>query len=289
MDESGNTPEMTEFFTRVLGGEWHLYSSHIRVGSSETENQQAKLDLLGDLMHLRPGARVLDIGSGWGGPLTYLATRYGVSGVGISLVPQQCEYANRRARKHGAALEFRPCHWQDFVADEPFDAVMTTGVVVHFPNLLDYFVRANQWLRPGGILLNEEMHLLSPDAQHESVVRANRAMAALDEVRKKGRGIGGRLVIDEEGSYVTLDRELDLLRTAGFDIERVVALSMTDYQETVRGWLDNCERQRAELTALTSHDAYRWYRLYFRLFCRLIDDRAMRLDVVTARRPDHSP
>lgn len=288
MGGSGDTAELTQFFTRVLGGEWHLYSSHLLNSESETENQQAKLDLLADLMRLRPGARVLDIGCGWGGSLTYLATRYGVTGVGISLVPQQCAYAAQRAQKHGVPLEFRPSHWEDFEADEPFDAVMTSGVVVHFPCLLDYFVRAKQWLRPGGILLNEEMHLLSPDVQPGSVSRASRALAALDEVRKKGREAGGRLVIDEEGSYVTLDQETDLLRKAGFEIERTVSLSMTDYQKTVQGWVDNCERRQADLTALTSHDVYRWYRLYFRLFKRLIDDRTMQLDVVTARLPHGS-
>ncbi|MFF5106437.1 SAM-dependent methyltransferase [Streptomyces sp. NPDC000134] len=283
MGSPSDTAELTEFFTRVLGGEWHLYSSHILGHATETENQQAKLDLLAEQMHLRPGARVLDVGCGWGGSLTYLATRYGVTGVGISLVPQQCAYAGRRARRHGVPLEFRPSHWQDFEADEPFDAVMTTGVVVHFPSLLDYFVRARQWLRPGGVLLNEEMHLRSADA---SASRASRALAALDDVRKKGREAGGRLVVDEEGHYVTLDRETELLREAGFEVERVVPLSMADYQRTVEGWVDNCERRKAELTELTGRDVYRWYRLYFRLFRRLIDDRTMRLDVVSARVPD---
>ncbi|MFH9005877.1 SAM-dependent methyltransferase [Streptomyces afghaniensis] len=289
MDRTGDTAELTAFFTKVLGGEWHLYSSHILTGDSETGNQQAKLDLLAELMHLRPGARVLDIGSGWGGSLTYLATRYGVTGVGISLVPQQCAYATQRAQKYGVPLEFRPSHWQDFHADEPFDAVMTTGVVVHFPSLLDYFVRAKQWLRPGGILLNEEMHLLPAGVRNDPAARASRALAALDEVRKQGREAGGRLVVDEEGAYVTLDQETELLQQAGFEIEQVVPLSMQDYQKTVEGWVANCERSQAELTALAGRDVYRWYRLYFRLFRRLIDDRAMRLDVVTARLPHVRP
>lgn len=283
MGDSGYPGEMTEFFTRVLGGEWHLYSTHIPTGRSVTEDQQAKLDLLAELMHLRPGARVLDVGCGWGGPLTYLATRYGVTGVGISLVPQQCEYAARRAARYGVSLEFRPSHWMDFAADQPFDAVMTSGVVVHFPRLVDYFAKAREWLRSGGVLLNEEMHLLSADTRNGTVARVSRAMAALDDVRKKGREVGGRLVVDEEGSYITLDQEVETLRTAGFAVERVVPLSMADYQRTVERWVDTCQRRRDELTALVTLDVYRWYRLYFRLFRRLVDDRTMGLDVVVAR------
>ena len=282
------TAETTELFTRILGGEWHLYSTHVLSGDpaeTETASQPAKLDLLAELLRLRPGMRVLDVGCGWGGSLTYLAKRYGVTGLGISLVPQQCEYAQRRADRHGVPLRFRPSHWQDLAADEPFDAVMTSGVVVHFASLHDYFVRARDWLRPGGRLLDEEMHLLSPDVRHDAVARSSRAMAFLDEVRKKGRAAGGRLVVEEEGRYVTLDEELTTLRAAGFEIERVAPLSMRDYQRTTERWLANCERQRAELTELAGDDAYRWYRTYFRLFRRLIDDRAMQLDVVVARLP----
>ena len=110
-------------------------------------------------------------------------------------------------------------------------------------------------------------------------------MAFLDEVRKKGRETGGRLVVDEEGSYVSLRQEIEKLREAGFDIERVVRLSMADYQQTVERWVANCERQRDELTALVTHDVYRWYRTYFRLFRRLIDEQAMQLDVLVARLP----
>jgi cyclopropane-fatty-acyl-phospholipid synthase len=277
-----STPPMTDFFLRVLGGEWHLYSGHLQTTATVTGNQQAKLDLLAELMRLRPGARVLDVGCGWGGALTYLAVRYGVTGVGISLVPQQCDFARDHARQNGVSLDFQPSHWQDFTADEPFDAVMTSGVVVHFPSLSDYFTAAGQWLRPGGILLNEEMHLHAADGAAQ---RVSRAMTALDDVRKLGREVGGRLVVDEEGHYVSVDEELATLRSAGFDIDRVTPLPMADYQHTVEQWVDNCERQRAELTALTSHDVYRWYRLYFRLFRRLIDDKAMSLDVITARRP----
>lgn len=283
------TAESTELFTRVLGGEWHLYSTHVLSGDpeqTETASQEAKLDLLAEAMGLRPGMRVLDVGCGWGGSLTYLAAQHGVTGLGISLVPQQCEYAQRRADRHGVDLTFRPSHWQDLVAEEPFDAVMTSGVVVHFASLRDYFVRAREWLRPGGVLLNEEMHLLSADIGHDAVARSSRAMAFLDEVRKKGREAGGRLEVEEEGRYITLDEELATLRDAGFEVDRVLPLSMRDYQRTTERWLANCERQRAELTELAGDDAYRWYRTYFRLFRRLIDDRAMQLDVVVARRPD---
>lgn len=287
MSVPDQTTETTELFTRVLGGQWHLFSSHVlgeQRTESETESQEAKMDLIGSALSLRPGDRVLDVGCGWGGPLTYMASRFGITGTGISLVPQQCEYAARRAAEHGVDLEFRAIHWADFVPDRPYDAVMTSGVVVHFADLAGYFSTARDWLAPGGRLLNEEMHLRSEETSHEAVARASRSMAFLDEVRRKGRERGGRLAVVEEGRYVTLEDEMAMLTDSGFEIEQVLPLSMSDYQFTVDRWLRNCESRRAELTSLTSYDAYRWYRTYFRLFRRLIDDRKMTLDVVVARR-----
>ena len=279
--------EATEFFTRVLGGEWHVYSTNIWTGAqTETESQQQKLDLLARLVHLEPGAHVLDVGCGWGGPLTYLARRYGITGVGISLVPQQCDYASRRALSHDVPLDFHVSHWRDFVPDRPFDAVMTCGVVVHFPDLLQYFVCAKDWLRPGGCIVNEEMHFISETIQLDRTTKRSREITFLNELRQRGRSDADRLFVDEEGGYVTLDRELATAQMAGFEIERTVSIPLANYEKTVDRWVENCERARAELETMVGRDRYRWYRAYFRLFRRLINPAAMQLDVVVARLPD---
>jgi cyclopropane-fatty-acyl-phospholipid synthase len=286
VDHAGETAT-TEFFTRVLGGKWHVYSTGLWEGaSSETAAQERKLDLLAELMRLGPGARVLDVGSGWGGPLTYLGKRYGARGVGISLLPQQREYANARAQRENVPVEFMLSHWRDFVTEIPFDAVVTCGVVVHFPDLHEYFARAKQWLKPGGVIVNEEMHFLSEDTRLAWTREQSRAMTFLSELRRRGRAASERLSADEEGEYLTLDQELATARRAGLEVQRVVSIPLTEYQKTVQCWIDNCERQQPELEVLVGGDRYRSFRAYFKLFRRLIDERAMQLDIVTARRPE---
>lgn len=70
-----------EFFQRITGGEWNVYSCNLwDRARTDTESQEAKLDLLAELMELRSGQRILDIGCGWAGPLTYLCKTYGVRG-----------------------------------------------------------------------------------------------------------------------------------------------------------------------------------------------------------------
>src|SRR5687767_12462584 len=72
-----------QFFYRMTGGEWNVYSCNLwDHATTDTESQEAKLDLLAQFMDLKPGQRILDVGCGWGGPLVYLCKTYGVEGVG---------------------------------------------------------------------------------------------------------------------------------------------------------------------------------------------------------------
>src|SRR5262249_2515521 len=91
------------FYYYFTGGEWNVYSCIIwpDANTPPTEAQQTKLDLLAQEMQLKPGMRILDVGCGWGGPLTYLCKTYGVSGVGITVSPKQRAEAQARAARYG--------------------------------------------------------------------------------------------------------------------------------------------------------------------------------------------
>ena len=93
-----------EFFLTLTGGEWNTYSCGIWADADTTltESQEAKLDMIASLLQLRPGMRLLEVGAGWGGPLTYLTTRYGVEGVGLTISPIQLEAARERFARYGA-------------------------------------------------------------------------------------------------------------------------------------------------------------------------------------------
>lgn len=55
--------------------------------------QEAKLDLVAQKLGLEPGMRVLDIGCGWGGSAKYLAEKYQVDVVGITISKEQAKIA----------------------------------------------------------------------------------------------------------------------------------------------------------------------------------------------------
>src|SRR5437016_4810369 len=93
-----------EFFTLLCGGRWHTYSCNLYDGTDDvTTAQEAQLDLLARLMRLQSGQRILEVGCGWGGPLSYLTLRYNCYGVGIAPSGPQIQYCRERAAREGAA------------------------------------------------------------------------------------------------------------------------------------------------------------------------------------------
>jgi len=63
-----------EFFLLITGGEWNVYSANLwdPGTADDTASQEAKLDLIARLAGLEKGMRLIDVGCGWAGPLTYL-------------------------------------------------------------------------------------------------------------------------------------------------------------------------------------------------------------------------
>jgi SAM-dependent methyltransferase len=90
-----------------------------------------KLEELILLLHLRPGARVLDIASGKGEFLVQLAERYGIEGVGVDLSPYYIADARRKHQERvpDAQLRFLEMEGADYAPEEPesFDVVACIG------------------------------------------------------------------------------------------------------------------------------------------------------------------
>src|SRR4030095_12800706 len=97
--------------------------------ASLDDAQLAKKRHIAAKLLLRPGLKVLDIGSGWGGLGLDLAQNSKVSVVGINLSDEQVRIAQQRAAAEGLSCEFRV---QDYrkVADK-FDRIVSVGMFEH--------------------------------------------------------------------------------------------------------------------------------------------------------------
>jgi len=113
--------------------------------------QEHKLELVCRKLKLEPGMRVLDIGCGWGGAARYMAERYDVEVVGVSVSKEQVALANEKAK--GLKAEFRLQDYRD--VDEQFDRIYSLGMFEHvgFKNYQEYFEVAHRCLKDGGLFL----------------------------------------------------------------------------------------------------------------------------------------
>ncbi|MBY6261886.1 class I SAM-dependent methyltransferase [Azospirillum sp. 412522] len=130
------------------------YSSALyeREGQGLEEAQEAKIARVAELLQLRPGDRVLEIGCGWGGMAEHLAGRWGASVVGLTLSAEQLAFARNRVDAAGLAgrVDLRLTDYRD--AGGRFDRIVSIEMIEavgeeHWPR---YFATLRERLVPGG-------------------------------------------------------------------------------------------------------------------------------------------
>src|SRR3546814_6061866 len=108
--------------------------------------------LLLDRLDLKPGDRLLEIGSGWGYLAETSARQYGAQGTSITLSEEQLAHARARVERAGLAdrVTFSLTDYRD--VDGRFDAIASVEMVEavgqeYWPDFLGAVARV---LRPGG-------------------------------------------------------------------------------------------------------------------------------------------
>ncbi|MER9841470.1 methyltransferase domain-containing protein [Mesorhizobium australicum] len=107
-----------------------------------------------DQMGLKPGARLLDIGSGMGGPARFAATNAGADVTGIDLTQSYVDIATSLSKRVGMAGKTR--FVQGSALDMPFakasfDAAMILHVGMNLPDKAKLMSEAARVLKPGRV------------------------------------------------------------------------------------------------------------------------------------------
>ncbi|WP_298296359.1 class I SAM-dependent methyltransferase [uncultured Litoreibacter sp.] len=117
--------------------------------------QEAKKAHLAGKLLIKPGMRILDIGSGWGGLAITLAKDYGAQVVGVTLSDEQRKAAALRAEEAGVShlVEFRLQDYRDVT--EQFDRIVSVGMLEHVgqPQYPTYFKQIEKNLKEDGIAM----------------------------------------------------------------------------------------------------------------------------------------
>jgi len=116
-------------------------------GAAATTDLMAKLNL-------GPGARVLDLGSGLGGPARAIATAYACQVTGIDLNARFVEAANFLSRRTGLAEQVTCVHGEALdlpFGEAAFDAVVTQHAVMNIADRDALYAGVFRVLRAGGM------------------------------------------------------------------------------------------------------------------------------------------
>jgi cyclopropane-fatty-acyl-phospholipid synthase len=117
--------------------------------------QRAKKAHIAAKLLLRPGLRVLDIGSGWGGLALYLAQECGAEVTGLTLSVEQLKAATRRAAAAGLGERVR-FHLRDYREERGYyDRIVSVGMFEHIGinHYQAFFARLKALLAPDGVAL----------------------------------------------------------------------------------------------------------------------------------------
>jgi SAM-dependent methyltransferase len=137
----------------------------------------AELLSFANQLRVGPGADVLEVGSGSGGPAMYLAEARGYRLTGVDTNELAVRKGNALADERGLSDRVR---FRAVEADQPlpfdagrFDAIISTDTIAHIRNRLAAFREWNRVLRPGGrVVFTDGSVLTGPMAKEELAVRS---------------------------------------------------------------------------------------------------------------------
>ncbi|HXP29512.1 MAG TPA: methyltransferase domain-containing protein [Stellaceae bacterium] len=124
----------------------------LAVDEFHTRGRAATLDLA-RLLALHGSERVLDVGSGIGGPSRYLAWTFGCRVSGIDLTPEFCRVATMLAARIGLAdkVDYRKGDALAMpFADESFDVAWSQNAVMNISDRARLYAEIRRVLKPGG-------------------------------------------------------------------------------------------------------------------------------------------
>lgn len=204
--------------------------------------QEAKCALIARKLDLKPGARVLDIGCGWGSNALFLAQNYDVHVTGVTLSENQCALARQRAEEAGLSdrLDFRLEDYRE--TQGRFDAVVSIGMFEHVgrPQYPTFFQRVHDLLAPHGVALLHTIGSSHPPDQGNPWIR-------------KYIFPGGQI---PSASEVTAPLEKSGLWMCDLEVLRL------HYAYTLAHWHARFEQNRAEVAEIMGERFCRMWRFY---------------------------
>jgi cyclopropane-fatty-acyl-phospholipid synthase len=211
--------------------------------SLETAQDNKKRHIAAKLL-LRPGQKVLDIGSGWGGLAIHLARTCDVDVTGVTLSREQHRYAEARAAEAGLAHRVR-FRLEDYrLQTEKFDRIVSVGMFEHVGarHFREFFANVRELLTDDGIALLHSIGRMDPPGTTSAWMRKYIFPGGYTPAMSETLS-----ALEHERLYVT---DIEVLRL--------------HYAETMVHWHSRFQANRDEIAELYDERFCRMWEFYLR-------------------------
>ena len=144
----------SDLYRLFLDQDWQYSCAYFRHGDESLDQaQQEKQAHIARKLRLKPGLRVLDIGSGWGGLACHLARHHAVKVNGLTLSHDQLAAARQRADTDNETVRFFLRDYRD--EKGLYDRIVSVGMFEHvgIGNYRQFFKKLRSCLKPDGVAL----------------------------------------------------------------------------------------------------------------------------------------
>jgi cyclopropane-fatty-acyl-phospholipid synthase len=204
--------------------------------------QIAKMRHIAAKLRLEPGMTVAEIGSGWGGLATYLASVCGVHVTAINVSPDQLAASKERVQSAGVAdrVTFFERDYRELTGR--FDRVVSVGMMEHVGvgNFDAYFSAVRRLCSPGGFAVIHAIGRMSPPGTTAPFIRK---------------------YIFPGGYVPALSEVFASTVRSGLWVADCEVLRL-HYYWTIKAWRENFERARPEVVAMQGERFARMWEFY---------------------------
>lgn len=214
--------------------------------SDAIELDQAQINkkrhLAAKLLLNRPGMKVLDIGSGWGGLGLYLAQQSGAQVTGVTLSTEQHKVSQQRTADSGLSgqVDFELRDYREQTGT--FDRIVSVGMFEHVGvgHYAEFFGKVKELLADDGVCLLHSIGRMEPPGSTSAWLRK---------------------YIFPGGYSPSLSEVLAAVEKAGLWVTDIEILRL-HYAETLRHWHERFQAQREKARELYDEKFCRMWEFY---------------------------
>ncbi len=212
-----------------------------------------KFRLVAEKLQLKPGMKVLDIGCGFGTMMAFLAKKYDVQVIGITVSKEQANYINNRFSDlpiKAIVQDYRHINERDF------DCIYSLGMFEHvgYKNYRTYMQVCRRLLKQDGLML---LHTIGNDISvkqgNDWVVKYIFPNSMIPSLTQLAQSAEGCFIVEDVQNFGS------------------------DYDKTLMAWHDNFMQHWQDLSAQYDETFYRMWRYYLLFFAGVFRARYLQL------------